>query len=785
MSNNLWLYLLLFFPFSVKSQEQITKKVVDAETKQRIMNAEVSIVRSESHQVINILYTDSLGQFKLNNLSENFYIKIQKTGYETNERHGGYEFSIIELKPEAKRISEVVINVSKRNLKLNESNIIMAVASNKDFRTATNLLDVLRKTPGVSIDQDGGIVLGGRTAPAVFINGRPVIMTNQELQGYLKSLSPEMVESLEINSNPSAQYDSEFKGIIDIRLKKNENIGWNGNYNGNIHFTKFNTRENSLNLSYNTAKITYSLQSAYNSGISAYKYSAIQKLADENIMKTGTYQKEDAGLYNIRSGVDYRLNDNNRIIFNLKANFTDTHRSRDGALIVTDKGGKSLSNTKSENPALYSQNSYGAAVDYSYQNKGFKAVFLGNYLFVNNKQKDDFINKDVSNAEPLSYWKSDMLNRINFYRAQADFSQKIRNAELEAGIKYSHSDTHNNIRYDTLSADSNFELDSSRSNLFFYYERISAGYFSYKQKWKEFQINAGIRAEYTYSISDAITIDSNVTRKYMKFLPSFSAVYKINVFNELSFSYSRKITRPVFSQLNPFRFYFSPLNYWIGNPYLQPSLTSQFRISYRYKSWITSFTTGKEKDVMTRYPLYHPETNVLEYLGTNLPYRNFVSLESSFPMKITKWWNITGQLAGYYNYEFRPYLSEVFALEIYNYEIRMNQIFSLPKGFHINLFGNYESRTGNSLYIIKPRYVVDISTQKSWLNNKLNTKISYNNIFDSYKQRLGFRHKQIMDNRFSHWTDSRRLILSLSYSFGSSKYQTKEQQKTDEENRVR
>jgi outer membrane receptor protein involved in Fe transport len=298
-------------------------------------------------------------------------------------------------------------------------------------------------------------------------------------------------------------------------------------------------------------------------------------------------------------------------------------------------------------------------------------------------------------------------------------------------------------------------------------------------------VNAGLRFENTESISDAVTKDSVVSRNYLEWLPSFSTTYTFNKSNELSFSYSRKITRPVFSQLNPFRVYFSPLNYWIGNPYLQPSFTSQIKLTYRYKNWVTSFTAGKEKDVMTRYPLYNPKTNVLEYLGTNLPYRKFASIETSFHVKLTNWWNITSQLAGYYNDEFRPYLGEVFALKVYNYEIRINQVFSLPKGYTVNLFANYESKTGNSLYIIKPRYTVDLSVQKSWFNNTLNTKISYNNIFDSYDQRLEFRHKQIMDNRLTHWWDSSRLIFSVGYSFGSSKYQAKELLKTEEENRTR
>ncbi|MFP3599611.1 TonB-dependent receptor domain-containing protein, partial [Chryseobacterium sp. SIMBA_029] len=129
------------------------------------------------------------------------------------------------------------------------------------------------------------------------------------------------------------------------------------------------------------------------------------------------------------------------------------------------------------------------------------------------------------------------------------------------------------IRYDTLSVNNQFIFDPARSNVFTYEEKIMAGYLAYRQKFEKLQINAGLRVENTQSISDAM--NSVVSRNYLEWLPSFSGSYSFNKSNELSFSYSRKITRPVFSQLNPFRFYFSPLNYWIGNPYLLPSFTTQ------------------------------------------------------------------------------------------------------------------------------------------------------------------------------------------------------------------
>jgi outer membrane receptor protein involved in Fe transport len=694
--------------------------------------------------------------------------------------------SLAEAKSSTTNISEVIIQPAPRKIKLNEGNLVLSVAGNKDFKTSLHLLDVLRKTPGVTVDQEDGIFIGGRITPAVFIDGKPVVISNQELQSYLRSLSPEMVESVEVITNPPSKYDAEFKGIIDIKLKRNVNLGLKAIYNGNIYINKFNYRENAFNISYHTGRVTYNLQAGYSDGISTYRYHALQRLANTNIMRTQTYQEDAGKVYNLQAGADFNLNDKNRFGLNLRGNFRNNDRIRTGSLYTTDKTGTQLVlNTVSENPTDYSQDNYGMTADYSFQNKGFKLSFLGNYLSVKNKQNDDFINKDWVTENLLSYWKSDLINKINIYTAQIDVSQKMGNADLEAGVKYSNSDTQNNIRYDTLSVGNHFVFDPSRSNIFSYKEKIWAGYLAYRQKMGNLQISAGLRFENTNSISNAITVDSVVSRNYLKWLPSLSASYTFNKSSELSLSYSRKITRPAFSQLNPFRFYFSPLNYWIGNPYLLPSFTSQIKATYRYKNWVTSFTIGKEKDVMTRYPLYNPQTNVLEYLGTNLPYRNFAVLETSFPVRVTKWWNITSQIAGYYNYEFRPYLDEVFALNIYNYELRINQVFSLPKGFTVNVFGVYESKTGNSLYSIKPRYTVDVSVQKAWFDNKLNTKIGFNNLFDSYDQRLEFRHKQIIDNRFTHWWDSSRLVFSLSYNIGSSKYQVKETQKTDEENRTR
>ncbi len=267
-------------------------------------------------------------------------------------------------------------------------------------------------------------------------------------------------------------------------------------------------------------------------------------------------------------------------------------------------------------------------------------------------------------------------------------------------------------------------------------------------------------------------------------MPSATVSYPIDKRQDLSFSYTRRITRPPFSQLNPFRFYLSALNYWIGNPYLDPSTTSQFKINYRFRSYLFELNAGKESDVITRYPMYDTVTNEMAFLGTNLPYRKFAHVSIVAPFTISKLWQVNLQAMGYYNKEQRPYLGKVYSPGIYNYVLKLNQTFTFKNNFSATVFANYESRSGNSLYIIKPMYNVDLALQKGWFANKLNTKLAFTDIFDTYYQQLIFRYKEIINNQFSHWWGAQRLQITISYSLGKTNQNNKKTTVSEEENRA-
>ena len=339
------------------------------------------------------------------------------------------------------------------------------------------------------------------------------------------------------------------------------------------------------------------------------------------------------------------------------------------------------------------------------------------------------------------------------------------------------------MQYDTLNTAHVFVPDSGRSNRFQYDEYISAGYFSYERKVKKLHYAVSLRIEHTYTVANAITQDQVTKRNYLRWLPSVSVVYAISENKQLRLSYTRRMTRPDFAQLNPFRFYSSPLNYWIGNPYLQPSTTDVLSISYSRKAFTISFNIGRESDPLTRYPEYDSVTNILEYLGRNLPYNDFANIEAGFPLTINTWWRMNHTIGVYYIKEQTPYHGVIYRIPVRSYTISGSQVFSLPGGFALDLSYYYRSKGGNGLYIYKPMWNIDLALQKTWLKGKLNSRLNFYDLFDSYRVYYVFREKRILNNELQHWFGTRRVALTLGFSFGKSTHTAKQSSKTEEENR--
>lgn len=786
--------LLIVVCFSVNAQINIKGKTVDDKTGQGIGFVSVSLLSLKDSTLIKGQVTDTAGIFELPGLPNGRYtLLFSSFGYSKLYRDVILENTLsntiylgdVSMSMVASQLNEVIVSGQKPVFQRLADRLVLNISGNPLFTAAANTFDILKKIPGLRIDGDGTLQMSGGITPDIFIDGKPVPMSPEELQNYLASLSPDMIASIDIITNPSSKYNGEYKGIIDIKLKRDLTLGWKGNISSNIQQNEYHLADNNLSLTYKTRKIAYTARLGYTTGKSIYQYAALQHLANTNIMATNTRVLTGNNNFNYQLGADYSFAKGQRIEIMARAFQANRDIYSFNVLHTTDATAQKLvAETYSVNNGGPKQYTYAVNLNYSGQLGNTQLEILSSLLKINNQQNEDIQTKNAVTHYLLDYWKTDLKNDILIRSVQADLSGNAGKGKWSAGARFAFTTTKNKLRYDTLTHAAIFVPDSSRTNNFQYDEYISAGYIAYEGAVNKWSYGVSLRAEHTHSTGNAISQHELTTRDYLTWLPGFSFTFPLRPSQQLHLSYSRRMTRPSFAQLNPFRFYNSPLNYYVGNPYLLPSKTDMFTIAYTRRALNISVYLGRESDPMTRYPEYDSITNVLQYLGRNLPYNDFGGIDVSFPLTIYSWWKMNHTISGTYKKEETPYHGVTYAIPVFDYTISGSQVFTLPKGITFDISYFYRSAGGRGLYTVKPMASVDLGVQKTWMKGRLNSRISYYDMFDTYFIRLKFREKSIIDNQLQHWNGNRKMAITLSYSFGKSTQKSKQENKNEEEKRA-
>jgi len=786
----LHLYLLSFLLlFSITATGQSVHGTLgDAKTGERIPAASISLTGKS--QPAGTIYTssDSTGNFSFSRLAAGTYtLSVTMIGYQrlnmdiTLSPSQKLDIGTLALKEDANLLSMVTITAGTPGFSTKAGQLKVAVASNPFFKAASNLTEVIRRLPGLQVSSEGTMLLSSGAAPVVLIDGKQLNMNAQEIQAYLAGLSPELVESIELISEPSSKYDGQFQGILDIRLKRSLSSGLKGSYGSRYQQNQRSLVDNTLSLAYKTKKFTYGLSLGRSDGSTFYHYHAMQLLPNTNSLETSTRTITSGSTTNAQARAAFEPTRGQSIELYLRSFYLDRKARTDNQLQTTDQSHKLRSESFGKTNARPDQRSQASGLSYDLGRGKTELHLLASLAQIDNRQRED-IGNTTTGSPGASYWKSASSNNISIHSLQADYAIKMGTGKLELGARYARTATKNDMRYDTLS-NGTMVYDPSRSSHFAYTERISAGYIHWGATLEKLSYSAAIRAEHTATQALAQGNGSATQKNYVKWLPSASISYKVSEQGQLNLNYSRRLTRPTFDALNPFRFYYSVRHYWVGNPELQPSTTSLFSLSYARAALNLTLGAGREKDPMVRYPEYDPVTNILVFKGNNVPYRNFINLRASLPLTLSTWWKTSNTATGNYNRELRPYLGRQFQVPVFNYTLSGSQLFTL-KALVIELSYSLESKSGNSLYVFGPVRTVDLSLQHSWLKGQLSTKIAFQDIFDGGKRRIIFRDRSIMDNDFYHDNSVQKLVLGINFSFGNSTHKQREIGRSEEEKRV-
>jgi iron complex outermembrane receptor protein len=684
------------------------------------------------------------------------------------------------LKPALEELDEVTVTVSRPIISVKPDRTIFNVESTVNS-VGFDVITLLRKAPSVTVDNNNNISVLGRTGVLVYIDGKRLPLTGDDLSNYLQNISSEQIDRLDIITNPDVSYDSEGNaGIIDIRLKKGKNLG----INATLKTTYTQGRYTSYNVSgsgnYRNKKLNVftTIGISENNGFNESSFDNYQnglRLLEINNFKTNSQD------YNFRYGTDFFLAKNhtlgvlingnkgrsNRILpSKIQISNQNTPNQIDSILVVNGtSSAKSSRQTYNLNYLFENENGQRVNIDLDYgKYRNESERFQPNQYFNN---ENELLSEEISQI--------DAPTEIDIYTFKIDYEHKLWNGIFRIGLKFSKIKTDNTyLFFDETNGV--FEQNNNRSRLFDYTENVFANYLNYSKAISEkWNLSLGLRTEKTNVNGDLQAFvteldEPSVKLDYINWFPSLGLTWQASEKNNYSFNYGRRINRPNYFLLNPFTDQITQLSFEKGNPYLRPEIVNNFEIGYSHSSkYNFKIFYSRTKDKITR--LVGPDEN--DPRATFSTYENLGSqtvfgFNSNITLKVNSWLKTYFNLSGSYIDNQANFGNDaIIDLQVFSYKIYSQNSFKLGNGFNTQISGYYNGPNifgGN--FKMKPNYSVDVGLQRKFLNEKLNVRFVSTDIF--YKS--GFDGVAEFDGLTyfgSGRRDSRRVSINLSYNFGS------------------
>ena len=788
--------LLLLFSFSLyylQAQSTLKGKLLDSNGDE-VLFANVILYNSSDSSLVKVETTNEKGEFLFNGISNgNYFLQATFVGLPnlTKDNIDVSNEETINLETltfgTEEKLDEVVVKIERSIVEVKPDRTVFNVKGTINS-TGSDAVTLLRKAPSVTVDNNDNISVLGRSGVRVYVDGKRLPLEGSDLSNYLKNLSADQIDRIEIITSPGAKYEAEGNaGIIDIRLKKEDNVGAYGTVSTTFTKGKLIRYNTNLNGNYRTKKLNI---------FGILGHSVNDNFHNINFLsyQNGIYMDEinnsqnNRNINNYRIGTDFFVHKNHTIGFltsgrnvdgeeisfnKIKIADQDNISSIDSVLIANNKGvNNRVQNTFNLNYRFYEKNKGNLNIDFDYGSyKNTKSRYQPNYYYDANEV--DILSKVINSYETP--------NDIFIYTAKIDYERTISKGKLGIGSKYSKVITNNTFKVFN-EVDGTPVLNKNLSNLFDYDENVYAGYITYSQPIGEkFNTHSGLRVEKTHAIGDLTPFLSSlqeapVNLDYISFFPSAGITWTISEKQMLALNYGRRINRPDYNVLNPFRNQLSELSVEKGNPYLKPEIVNNFEVGYtlNYK-YDFKIAYGLTNDKITR--LIGPD-NVDPRAGfiswDNLSTQEIISLNASLPLTVFKWWNAYLNLGASHTNNQADYGNgAVVDVQNYSYSIYQQHTFNLLKDYKAEVSGYYSGPgVWGGVFIYDRNWSIDIGIQKLYFKNKLKVRLSANNIFN----RIGWKGYSEFNGLRSEgngsW-DNHFISLSLSYNFGNKNIKSK------------
>ena len=787
---------------TVTTAQQITGIVKDPLGK-GVISSTVSLLNAKDSSVNKLAVTSSEGRYTFANAKTgNYLIKASHVGYATVysstfevSGSGDIEVPAIEINKSTGNLKGVTVTAQRPMIEVKADKTILNVEGTINS-VGQDALELLRKSPGVMVDKDDNLSLSGKNGVQVYIDGRPTPLAGADLAAYLKSLQSSSIEAIEIITNPSAKYDAAGNaGIINIRLKKNKSYGTNGSvnlgyaigvtpkYNGGF---SLNNRNSIMNIFGN-----YNYNRRSNENTFALRRTLLDTLFDQK----SNMRNRNQG-HNFKAGADVFLNKRSTLGVMVNGNINEGTFSNLGRTPITYiPTGQIYRILVADNKSESERRNININLNYRYADTSGHELNLdadhGTFRIRSNQMQPNYYYDASGNTlQESRIYNMIAPTDININTFKADYEQNFKKGKLGIGGKVSNVKSDNDFqRYNVFN--NSKTLDTLRSNAFHYKENINAVYANYNRQFKGFMIQGGLRMENTNAEgrSNGYKMfggsyqgyDSTFKRNYTDFFPSAAVTFNKNPMSQFTLTYSRRIDRPAYQDLNPFEFKLDEYTFQKGNTQLRPQYTNSFEIIHSYKYKLTTkLGYSHVNDVFTQL-VDTAEKSKSFITKKNLATQDITSLNISYPF-MYKQYSLFANLNSYYSH-YKANLGgpgrtidlDVFA---FNFFAQNSIKFGKTKAWTAELSGWYNSPSiWQGTFKMDAMWSVDAGLQKTIFKGKGNLKASVSDIFKT----LEFGGSSTFagqTTRVRGSFESRQFKLNLSYRFGNNQVKAARQRKS-------
>ncbi len=745
----LMLALLTIFSFqNLFAQTTIAGKVTEA-LGQDLSFANVLIFNAEDTTLVKGDVTDLDGRYQMDAPEPgNYLIGASMIGYETTyssvfqvtDSDGRISIETLSLAEEVAELNEVQV-VAKKPLFEQKIDRLVVNVENSITSAGTSALEVLERSPGVIVNrQNDALSLIGKDGVVVMINGKVNHMPTEALVQMLAGMSSDNIEKIELITTPPANFDAEGNaGFINIVLRKNADFGANGSYSLSAGYGRGAVSSASINFNYRKQKVNFFGSYSFLRENQEQDFTNYRKVvqSDRTLDNFTASDRDPTQLnHNARLGLDLQVSEKT-VIGALIAAY-DNKWTMDAVNDIRIEVNQvpdtliTLDNIETNQWRHFMGN---LNLQHNFS-KSEKLNFDVDYLYYHDNNPNDYINR-YFDGQGLLFLEEETRSRketpIEIVVGKLDYSKSFgEKLKWETGLKGTMSKFTNDVSVE-MYRQAEWVTDFDLTAKWDLTEDIAAAYTAFEVKLDDkSQLKAGLRYEFTDSNLGTEEEANIVDREFGRFFPSIFVSRQFNDNHSSNISYSRRITRPTFNDMAPFVIFMDPNTFFSGNSALQPSISDNFKVDYRFKTTLFSLQYTHEDDAIARFQnRVIPETNKQLIAAENMENRKTLSFMIALPVYLTDWWEMQNNIMGTWQEVNTFYDDDPIQVRQKNAALNSFQTFKLKNNFSMEISGFYRSPTLFGVMKMEPMWAVNFGLQKQLKNDKGSLKFSVDDIFNS------------------------------------------------------